>query len=121
MNYKLFGSTSAMGKITQIDHPSETCVVFEKRTSVSECTQADDDYYASVGGGSNKILNSPVGRMRGDWRRFASRHSKGAFVVFADGHVGHLPFRDVLTPNTPGVKDWNHPSQIIWNIKGPAS
>jgi prepilin-type N-terminal cleavage/methylation domain-containing protein/prepilin-type processing-associated H-X9-DG protein len=120
-NYKLFGSTTAIGKITQIDRPSETCVVFEKRTSVSECTQADDDYYNSVGGGANKILNTPIGRLRGDWRRVASRHSKGAFILYADGHAGRVLFRDALTPNTLGVKDWNHPGLIIWNIKGPAS
>ena len=120
-NYKLFGTTTAIGKITQIDRPSETCVVFEKRTSVSECTQADDDYYNSVGGGANKILNSPIGRLRGDWRRLASRHRKGGFILYADGHVGQVPFRDALTPNTPGVKDWNRPGQIIWNIKLPAS
>lgn len=120
MNYKLFGSTTANGKITQILHPSETCLVFEKRTSIAECTAADDAYYASVGGGSNKIVGSPVGRLRGDWRRFASRHVKGGYVLLADGHVDHQSFHDVLTPNTPGVKDWNRPG-LIWNIYGPAN
>jgi prepilin-type processing-associated H-X9-DG protein len=110
-----------MGKLSQIQHASETCVVFEKRTSIAECTAADDAYYASVGGGTNKILGSPVGRMRGDWRRFASRHSNGGFLLFADGHVDRQGFREVITPNTPGVKDWNHPSKLIWNILTPAS
>ena len=121
MNYKLFGSASTLGKITQINRPSETCLVFEKRTSAAECTAADDEYYAQMGGGTNKILSAPIGRLRGDWRRFASRHDRGGFILFTDGHVARLRFRDVLTPNTPSVKDWNRPSQIIWNTKGPAS
>ena len=67
------------------------------------------------------ILGSPVGRMRGDWRRFSSRHFKGGFNVYADGHVDHQNLHDMLTPNTPGVKDWNHHSSAIWNIYGPAN
>ncbi len=43
MNYKLWGSTSNFtGKITRLTHASETVVVFEKRTSLSEVTAADD-------------------------------------------------------------------------------
>ena len=38
------------GKITQIQHSSETVLVFEKRTSISEVTAADDAYFVSVGG-----------------------------------------------------------------------
>jgi prepilin-type N-terminal cleavage/methylation domain-containing protein len=121
-NYKLFGSTSAsaMGKITQISKSSDTCIVFEKRTNFGEATAADDAYYASMGGGANKILNTPLGRFRGDWRRFTTRHHGGGFALFADGHVGYFKLREVLTPNRPGVKDWNHPGKLIWNIKGPA-
>jgi prepilin-type N-terminal cleavage/methylation domain-containing protein len=121
MNYKLFGATTANGKITQILHPAETIMVFEKRTSIGEATAGDDAYYAAMGGGSNKILGSPVGRMRGDWRRFSSRHYKGGFNVYADGHVDHQTLHDMLTPNTAGVKDWNHYSSAIWNIVGPAN
>jgi prepilin-type N-terminal cleavage/methylation domain-containing protein len=122
MNYKLFGSTSAstMGKITQIPHSADTCIIFEKRTDISECTVADDTYYASMGGGSNKILGSPIGRFRGDWRRFSARHHGGGFVLFGDGHVGFFTLREVLTPNVPGTKDWNHPGKLIWNSTGPA-
>jgi prepilin-type N-terminal cleavage/methylation domain-containing protein len=119
MNFKLFTSTSDYtGRITQL--PASTVLVFEKRTSVAEVTAADDAYYAAVGGGTNKILGAPVGRFRGDWRRFSSRHDKGGFAVFADAHVAHFTMREVITPAVAGVKDWNHPGSIIWSIRGPA-
>jgi prepilin-type N-terminal cleavage/methylation domain-containing protein/prepilin-type processing-associated H-X9-DG protein len=120
MNYKLFGSTTAIGKITQIPFASETCVIFEKRTSIAKVTAADDAYYAAMGGGTNKILGAPIGRFRGDWRRFTSRHGKGGYALFADGHVGHFTLRQVLTPAIAG-KDWNNPGNLIWNIVGPAN
>jgi prepilin-type N-terminal cleavage/methylation domain-containing protein/prepilin-type processing-associated H-X9-DG protein len=121
MNYKLWGSTSNYtGKITQIQHSSEVVLAFEKRTSVGEVTAADDAYYAAMGGGTNKILGSPVGRFRGDWRRFSSRHSKGGFVVFVDGHVQLATLHDALTPTVAG-KDWNKPGTMIWNVTGAAN
>jgi prepilin-type processing-associated H-X9-DG protein len=120
MNYKLFGSTKAIGKITQIRDPADTCVIFEKRTSIAEVAVSDDAYYAAMGGGTNKILGTAVGRFRGDWRRFTSRHSKGGFILFADGHVGQALLHDVLTPSVPG-QDWNKPARLIWNILTPAT
>ena len=100
-NYKLFGGTAnatsstnptggwaPMGKITQIPHPSETCIIFEKRTSMAEVTQADDNYYTSFGKAANSIVGSPVGRFR---RRLAEIFQPGitggGSVLFADGHV----------------------------------
>lgn len=118
MNYKLWGSTSNFtGKITQLK--PQTVLVFEKRTSIAEVTAADDAYYADQGGGTNKILGSPVGRFRGDWRRFSSRHDKGGYIVLADGHVQHFTLREVLTATIPG-QDWNKPGELIWNATGPA-
>jgi prepilin-type N-terminal cleavage/methylation domain-containing protein/prepilin-type processing-associated H-X9-DG protein len=124
MNYKLFSETtsptSTAGKITQIKDASDTCIIFEKRTSIAEVSAVDDAYYASMGGGSNKILGSPIGRFRGDWRRFTSRHTKGGYILFADGHVGFSTLHDVLTPSMPGT-NWNKPSRLIWNSVGPAT
>lgn len=120
MNYKLFGSTSNfVGKLSQLRPASEVCVIFEKRTSLSEVTAADDAYFVSQGGAAGALLTSPVGRFRGDWRRFSARHSGGGFVLFADGHVQRLSLREVETPSDPG-KNWNKPGTIIWNITGPA-
>lgn len=119
MNYKLFGSTTAIGKISQIQHTADTCVIFEKRTNISEATAADDAFYASKGGGSNKILGSPVGRFSGDWRRVAARHNKGGYITFADGHVGFTTLREALTPAATG--DWNHYAGLIWNSVKAAS
>lgn len=133
-NYKLFGgsanSTSTpavgaspaggwapMGKITQIQYPAETCIIFEKRTSVSEVTAADDAYYAKFSGKTNQLLGSPVGRFRGDWRRFSSRHDGSGYVLFADGHVASFKMREVLKPTSvsASVNDWNHYNSLIWN------
>jgi prepilin-type processing-associated H-X9-DG protein len=120
MNYKLFGSTSNFtGKLSQLRPASQVVLVFEKRTSVGEATADDDAYYASMGGGSNKIVGTPVGRLRGDWRRFTSRHSQGGYILFADGHVNLFTLRDVLTPGVRG-SDWNNRQERIWNTTGPA-
>lgn len=120
MNYKLFGSTSNFtGKMSQLQPSSEVVLIFEKRTSTGEVTAADDAYYASMGGGSDKILGSPVGRMRGDWRRFSSRHDGGGYILFADGHVDLFSLHDVLTPSVVGL-NWNKPGECVWNITGPA-
>ena len=121
MNYKLWGSTSNFtGKITRLTHASETVVVFEKRTSLSEVTAADDAYFVSQGGAATKVLTAPVGRFRGDWKRFSSRHAKGGFILFADGHVQLFTLHDVLTAGVIG-KDWNKPSTMIWSVTGPTS
>jgi prepilin-type processing-associated H-X9-DG protein/prepilin-type N-terminal cleavage/methylation domain-containing protein len=117
MNYKLFGTTTAIGKITQIPQASQTCVIFEKRTAIAEATAADDAYFVSQGGAANGILGSPVGRFRGDWRRFSSRHGKGGNILFADGHVDHFGLHDVLTAAVKGT-DWNQPSKLIWSAVG---
>jgi prepilin-type processing-associated H-X9-DG protein len=134
-NYKLFGgaanATSStnpaggwapMGKITQIFKASETCVIFEKRTSIAEITAADDAYYASYAGKTNQILGSPVGRFRGDWRRFSSRHDGSGFVLFVDGHVDLFKMHDVLTPTTvsSSVYDWNKYGKLTWNCQALA-
>jgi prepilin-type N-terminal cleavage/methylation domain-containing protein/prepilin-type processing-associated H-X9-DG protein len=120
MNYKLFGSTSNYtGKLSQLQPASEVVTVFEKRTSTSEVTPDDDACYASMGGGANKLLRTPVGRLRGDWRRFSSRHNHGGYLLFADGHVDLFSLRDVLTPSIAGA-NWNQPGKCIWNVAGPA-
>jgi prepilin-type N-terminal cleavage/methylation domain-containing protein/prepilin-type processing-associated H-X9-DG protein len=121
-NYKLFGPTTGygtMGKITQIRNASCTCVIFEKRTNAGEVTTDDDAYYASQGGGANKVTPTQVGRFKGDWKRFSSRHNKGGNILFADGHVALFTMHDVLTPGS--ALDMNKPATLIWSINGPAT
>jgi prepilin-type N-terminal cleavage/methylation domain-containing protein/prepilin-type processing-associated H-X9-DG protein len=129
MNYRLFGNKKhpvpgvdpLTGKLSQLRPPAEVVLVFEKRTSAGEATQADNDYYAAMGGGSGEIVESHLGRFKGDWRRLSTRHRKGGYILFADGHVGHLTLHEVLTPAQPGVDDWNKPGIAIWNVTGPAT
>ena len=125
-NFNLFGSTSAatagycaMGKITQIHDASNTCLIFEKRTNAGEVTTNDDAYYAAQGGGAGKITPTQVGRFKGNWKRFSSRHNKGGNILFADGHVALFTMNQVLTAGTNG--DWNKPASMIWNTTGPAT
>lgn len=118
MNNKLFGSGNPQGKLSNLRPSSEVVLVFEKRTNVSEATQADDDYYVSVGGKAGGILTAPLGRFKGDYKRQSTRHDKGGHILYADGHVDLRSLREAVTPQ-PGTKNWNRPGSLIWCLTGP--
>jgi len=121
MNYKLFGANAPVQKLSRLSPPSDVVLVFEKRTNAGEATAADDAYYNTMGGGSGKINGAFLGRFKGDWKRLTTRHNKGGYVIFADGHVGFFTLREALTPPVVGVNDWNKPGVAIWNVIGPAT
>lgn len=118
MNNKLFGSGNAQRAMARLNPPAQVVLVFEKRTNVGEATQADDDYYVAVGGHAGGILTAPLGRFKGDYKRFTSRHDQGGHLLFADGHVEFDGFRDLITPRA-GTTDWNKPDFSIWCLTGP--
>ena len=118
MNNKLFGSGKAQGKLSTLRPAAEVVLVFEKRTNVGEATQADEDYYVSVGGKAGGILTAPLGRFKGDYKRLTTRHDRGGHILYADGHVDLRSLREVITPRA-NTKDWNHPGSIIWCLTGP--
>jgi prepilin-type processing-associated H-X9-DG protein/prepilin-type N-terminal cleavage/methylation domain-containing protein len=127
MNYHLFGNKKhpvigvdkLTGKISELRPAANVVLVFEKRTNAGESTAADDAYYVSVGGSAAQINAAHLGRFKGDWRRVSTRHNKGGYILYADGHVAQLKLRDALTPSAPA--NWNQPSQAIWNLTGPAA
>jgi prepilin-type processing-associated H-X9-DG protein len=127
MNYHLFGNKKhpvigvdqLTGQLSRLRPAADVVLVFEKRTNAGEATAADDAYYVSVGGGAAQINAAHLGRFKGDWRRVSTRHNKGGYILFADGHVGHLTLREILTPSI--TKDWNKPGQAIWNLIGAAA
>lgn len=121
MNYKLFGANVMNGKITQLQPASAVVVAFEKRTNAGEVTDADDAYYVSQGGKAGSVTGAFLGRFKGDWKRLATRHRKGGFLVFADGHVDLATLRDALTPPVVAANDWNRPGERVWNVTGPAT
>lgn len=120
MNYKLFGANVMKGRITDLRSASEVVVAFEKRVNITEATQQDDDYYVSMGGTAGTLNNAFLGRFKGDWKRLSTRHRKGGFLAFADGHVDHTTLHEACTPPVIGVNDWNRPGEI-WNVTGPAT
>lgn len=118
MNNKLFGTGNPQGKLSRLSPSSQVVLVFEKRTNVGEATQADDDYYVSVGGKPGGILTAPLGRFKGDYKRLSTRHDRGGHLLYADGHVDLDSLRDATTPQ-PGAADWNKPGSAIWCLTGP--
>jgi prepilin-type processing-associated H-X9-DG protein/prepilin-type N-terminal cleavage/methylation domain-containing protein len=129
-NSKLLDSANPLiadrARMSRIRNPSLTALVIEKRMTPGEVTTADDTYYANQGGTSNRLSSRTLGRIKGDWQRFTTRHRKGGNILFADGSVRWFPMKEVLTAGKPGAAgsgggDFNQPSKLIGNIYGPAS
>jgi len=100
-------------RMAQIPSPSVTILMLEMRANKKELPASDPNY------------GKDLKRHRSDWKRFAARHFNGGHLMFADGHVAHLPNIDAIT-NTQGNTnanepsgDWNHPDRI-WDPLGPA-
>jgi prepilin-type N-terminal cleavage/methylation domain-containing protein len=134
-NSKLLTSANPLdnnkARMSRVKNASNTVLVIEKRMVPGEVTAADDTYYANQGGGTDRLsggTTSPgrtLGRIKGDWQRFTSRHRKGGFLLFADGSVRWFTMREVLTAGTTAAAgssaaDFNQPSKMIWSIYGPA-
>lgn len=103
-------------KIASIKRTSETALMLEMRTTNEELDKNDDEYY---------LGRHLLGRHRGDWKRIARRHLKGAHIVFCDGHTERVKY-DWATTNRQGTRDpderdgdWNK-SGLIWNAFGPS-
>ncbi len=63
-----------------------------------------------------------IAQPKGDWKRFTTRHRHGGFILFADGHVGWLPWTQTQGSN-PGNANAsvNQPALCIWNPLGPVT
>jgi prepilin-type processing-associated H-X9-DG protein len=109
------------GRISMLRPASLVAVFVEKRMQSGEVSAADDSYYQSQGGQAGRLTGRTLGRIKSDWQRFAARHNHGGYIAFADGHVGFMTQRDVLTSSgmVSGNPNFNQPGKIIWSIYGP--
>ena len=111
-------------KLTKLRPAADFALLIERRTRVGEVTAADDKYYESQGGEPNRLTSRTLNRIKGDWQRFTSRHRKGGYILFADGHVGWLAMRDVLTAGAnagTATADWNQPGRLRWSYAAAAT
>lgn len=108
-------NTRPVQKISQLRPSSLVVLMTEKRMSPGEIpNKAGPDFV--------NYYDKTLARIKADWQRFAGRHRKGGFVLFADGHVGWFVNYEVA--NFPGAnikKNYNQPSKIIWDSFGPAN
>lgn len=100
-------------RMAHISIPAATILMLEMRANKDELPSSDPFY------------DKDLRRHRSDWKRFAARHFQGGHLMFADGHVAHLPNIDAIT-NQQGTTDedqpdgdWNH-NDRIWDPLGPA-
>lgn len=68
------------------------------------------------------LTTRTLARAKGNWQRFTTRHNKGGYLLFADGHVAQVPHRDVITASltraaagSNAATDFNKPGYVVWN------
>jgi len=129
MNSQLFtttndGTTYYSMKIAQLRPASSVILLVEKIMSPAELTAPT---YYELDHPNNVVSDSygngfhnNIGQIKASWTRFTSRHRKGGYLLFADGHVAWYSWADVYYPFTsaaPGAQ-WNanQPDKgLIWN------
>ena len=103
-NSKLITATTERFKYSQLRPSSEVVIMLEKMMTPGEVSPP---------------FSKSIGRAKASWERASTRHRKGGFFLFADGHVGHLTYDEVnKAPKAP--TDYNQPGKIIWNPRVPA-
>jgi prepilin-type processing-associated H-X9-DG protein len=121
MNSSLNSSRPRL-KMANLKAAATTVLMIEKRMHVGEVPQALSARYDVAAGTTNRLPTRTLGRIKGDFQRFAGRHRKGGYLLFADGHVAYFALSEVLTPSktnaeTPGG-DFNR-HDVIWDPFGP--
>lgn len=133
MNSALNSQTTRRNmKMSNLKKSAEIALFIEKRMAVGEVTAAQSAKYDTASGATppGRLLTRTLGRIKGDFQRFSSRHSKGGFVLFADGHVARFDMSDVYTPSLTTAEttalglgaggDFNKPG-LIWDPWGRAN
>lgn len=110
-------------KFANLKKSSEVVLVMEKRMSPGEVPAAVSAQYDADAGTSNRLGTRTLGRIKGDFQRFTSRHKGGGYLAFADGHADWFAMKDVLTPSKTNAQipggDFNK-NGIIWCPFGQA-
>jgi prepilin-type N-terminal cleavage/methylation domain-containing protein/prepilin-type processing-associated H-X9-DG protein len=107
-------------KISQLRPASSVILMVEKLDSANEYSlpaEANASPYISPAGYTNN-----VGQLKANWKRFTTRHRKGGYLLFADGHVAWFSWQQVQPPPNPlnpGLINANQPNMgLIWNPMG---
>ena len=96
-------------KITSLRPAANVVLMAEKRMRPLEIPEADIN------------ANKNLGRVKGDWQRFAGRHKKGGYLLFADGHITYYTNKQVSHPATEAQNNWNQANEVVWNPFGVAN
>lgn len=121
--------SSCHWKISMLRPSSEVVLMVEKLMQAGEYTVAEEGNSAGtyqglpgsdfVGG----VYSKNVGQPKACWTRFSTRHRRGGYLLFADGHVAWFSWTQLQVLNSqeqrmnPGVANYNMPSitGVIWN------
>jgi prepilin-type N-terminal cleavage/methylation domain-containing protein/prepilin-type processing-associated H-X9-DG protein len=112
-------------KIAMLQPNTDVVLMVEKLMEPGEYAMAEEGTATSTmvpsqnmdpnGGGYNNNIAQP----KANWKRFTTRHRRGGFLLFADGHVGWFPWKMIQAapnPMNPGLINANHPElHVIWN------
>jgi len=105
LNSKL-NATQVTQKISQLRPSSSVACFMEKRMVPGELPATSPQYSAGLG------------QLKGEWKRFTTRHRGGGFIGFFDGHVAWYSFADLSTPYTYTPLDYNNPAKAVWDPFG---
>lgn len=124
-NSKLFGTANdgndyEAWKFAQLLPSSEVVLMTEKLVNPAEYK----DPVVQRTGGSHitpQGYTSNIGQPKACWTRFTTRHRGGGFLLFADGHVGWWPWKDLQPSQSAAnshAQDANHLGMgVVWNPK----
>ena len=106
LNSKL-DNTQHITKLSQLRPGSAVVMFVERRVTKGEVPLTDPWHDKSLA------------RLRGDHKRFTTRHRKGGFLAFADGHVAWFSNAEVnvIQSNSPPAYNM---SNVIWDPFGPS-
>lgn len=107
LNSKL-NNTRRISKISQLSPAAAVVMFVERRVTKGELPITDPFYDKSLA------------RLRGDHKRFTTRHRLGGFLGFADGHVAWYSNADVNTITTHTPHDDYNTANVIWDPYGPS-
>ena len=107
LNSKMNATQKDAQKISQM-RPGQSVVAFmEKRMTDGELP------------GNDPQRGKNLGQLKGEWKRFTTRHRGGGFLGFFDGHVAWFSNKELATPLVQNPLDYNDQSKAIWDPFGP--
>jgi len=90
-------------KVSQL-RPAQSVVAFMEKRMVPGELPANSALYGKG-----------LAQLKGEWKRFTTRHRQGGFLGFFDGHVAWFSQAELSTPTTFTPLDYNNRERAIWN------